>query len=342
MLNLGSGKTFMVSIGRFGIAGHFANDPETQEMIRKGYKGLRPGILDPIKRIDDQNMDGVDAEVLLPSVLFGINTIPNADIVAATYKNYNDWIVQLRLAGARSASSPPLRPAARHRRWRSRSCTASKAMGHVGANIPCVPPPDKPYSDPLLRTFWAAAEELEMPLVMHFLTSTQPNHGLPDGMAMGTGYGLGRLRHAARHRRHHRGRRLRALPQAQVRDHGVGDGLDRPLPPAHGLGLPRPLPHQAAGADRAFSFYWHQNFLGTFEDDRVGLDDALRHRRAQPHVGQRLPPPRLDLPALARLLDDIFEGIPDEDRYRSRPATSARSTTCPSRGRQPAGQSDDR
>jgi predicted TIM-barrel fold metal-dependent hydrolase len=30
----------------------------------------------------------------------------------------------------------------------------SKNMGHVGANIPCVPPPDKPYSDPSYDKFW--------------------------------------------------------------------------------------------------------------------------------------------------------------------------------------------
>ena len=42
VLSLGTGKTFIVSIGRFGIAGHFANDPETQEMIKQGYRACDP------------------------------------------------------------------------------------------------------------------------------------------------------------------------------------------------------------------------------------------------------------------------------------------------------------
>src|SRR6266480_6354749 len=69
-----------LTVGRFGIAGHFANDPETQEMMRMGYKGLRPGIIDPVERLRDQDLDGVDAEVLLPSVMFGVYPVNNSDL----------------------------------------------------------------------------------------------------------------------------------------------------------------------------------------------------------------------------------------------------------------------
>jgi hypothetical protein len=79
-----------LNIGRFGIAGHFANDPETQEMMKQGYIGLRKGIIDPMERLRDQDTDGVDAEVLLPSVMFGIYPVSNAEIVSATFRNYND------------------------------------------------------------------------------------------------------------------------------------------------------------------------------------------------------------------------------------------------------------
>ena len=64
-------------VGRLGIAGHYANDPETIEMIHKGYAGMRKGVLDPVARLDDQAIDGIDAEVLYPSVLFAIYRIKN-------------------------------------------------------------------------------------------------------------------------------------------------------------------------------------------------------------------------------------------------------------------------
>src|SRR5258705_4872912 len=38
-----------------------------------------------------------------------------------------------------------------------------KNMGHVGANIPCVPPADRPYSDPeYYERFWAEAQALDI------------------------------------------------------------------------------------------------------------------------------------------------------------------------------------
>ena len=77
-----------LNIGRFGIAGHFANDPETQAMMKAGYKGLRKSIVDPMERLRDQEVDGLDAEVLLPSVMFGIYPVNNADIVM----NRSFWV----------------------------------------------------------------------------------------------------------------------------------------------------------------------------------------------------------------------------------------------------------
>ena len=269
VLNLGSGKTFMVSIGRFGIAGHFANDPETQELIKQGYKGLRPGILDPLKRIDDQDLDGVDAEILLPSVLLGLNTIPNADIVAATYRNYNDWVYNYASQAPKRLFPTCCLPM-HDVTWQSRSLPL-KAMGHVGANIPCVPPLDKPYSDPYYNPFWAVAAELETPLVLHFLTSTQPNHGPAVGHGHGHAVRTRFIRHAARHRQHHRRRRCARFPKLKfvITEWETGwiahflQRMDWAFY-AHYRTKPPEL-------TEAFSFYWHQNFLGTFEDDRIGL-----------------------------------------------------------------------
>src|SRR3979411_1498630 len=47
-----------LNIGRFGIAGHFANDPETVQMMREGYRGLRKSIVGPMERLKAQKVDG--------------------------------------------------------------------------------------------------------------------------------------------------------------------------------------------------------------------------------------------------------------------------------------------
>jgi hypothetical protein len=87
---VGGGRRLGPPIGRNGIAGHYAQDPQTIAMIKRGYAGLRPGAIDP-ERITDQKLDGVDAEVLYPSVLFAIYRLDNPQILSAIFRNFNDW-----------------------------------------------------------------------------------------------------------------------------------------------------------------------------------------------------------------------------------------------------------
>ena len=136
-----------LNIGRFGIAGHFANDPETIAMMREGYRGLRKSIVDPAARVEDQKLDGLDAEVLLPSVMFGVYPVDNAELVSATFKNFNDWIVNYsnqapdRLFPTACISLLDIDDAVEE-------LQRVKKMGHVGANIPCVPPKGRPLHRP--------------------------------------------------------------------------------------------------------------------------------------------------------------------------------------------------
>ena len=53
-------------VSSFAVAGVDSRDYGTA-MI-KGYEGVRPGAWDPVERIKDQELDGVDAEVLYPTV----------------------------------------------------------------------------------------------------------------------------------------------------------------------------------------------------------------------------------------------------------------------------------
>ena len=46
-------------------------------------------------------------------------------------------------------------------------------MGLKGAMIWCSPPADQPYSSPLYDPFWAAAQELDMPVSLHAITGIE-------------------------------------------------------------------------------------------------------------------------------------------------------------------------
>jgi predicted TIM-barrel fold metal-dependent hydrolase len=313
VLQIGDRRSFPV--GRFGIAGHFVNDPETQAMIRRGYEGLRPGVLDPIARLEDQKTDGIDAEVLLPSVLFGVYGIPDAQIVAATFKNYNDWL-------ANYASQAP-------RRLFPTACVPlhdvdlaieelrrAVNLGHVGANIPCVAPADRLYSDSAYDRFWAVAQELGTPLVMHIFTSAQPNQGLPPGLGPVMGYGLA------------------AFAMQRTIGEIILSGVCARFPGlkfvptewetgwvAHYLQRMDWSVMRAGGAGVApemtesFSHYFRQNFVVTFEDDRIGIETRYDIGVRNLMWGSDYPHHDSIFPRSRQVIEELFEDVPDEERY---------------------------
>src|SRR5262245_54082638 len=66
--NLGNGQLGLV-ISCFFMANVDFTTPEALELRKKGYDLARPGVYDVSERLKDQDLDGVDAEVLYPSVL---------------------------------------------------------------------------------------------------------------------------------------------------------------------------------------------------------------------------------------------------------------------------------
>ena len=66
-------------------------DPEIQAYITGGYAAMRPGLTDGARRPDDQDIDGVSAEVLYPG-WFPMFSLPNLDLMIALQRNYNDWM----------------------------------------------------------------------------------------------------------------------------------------------------------------------------------------------------------------------------------------------------------
>jgi predicted TIM-barrel fold metal-dependent hydrolase len=301
-------------VGRLGIAGHYANDPETQAMIRRGYAGLRPGVLDPVERRKDQELDGVDAEVLYPSLLFGVYRIKRREMITATFKNYNDY-----LANYCSQLPGRLFPLAAIPLYDVDEAISelerARAMGHRGGCIPCCPPADKPYSDRYYDKFWAAAQEMRMPLAMHIFTTANPNHGLPNWGPI-TNYALAATGLAAVISDMICGGVCARFPElrfvpTEFETGWVGHFLQR-----LDWALHREPSTAAPDVTMAPSDYFHQSFLMTFEDDRIGImtRDDIGVRNLM--WGSDYPHHDSIFPHSQEVLDEIFDGVPDEDRYR--------------------------
>ena len=133
----------------------------------KGYADARPGGWDPAERLNDQDIDGVDGEVLYTTLGFRQFWIRDPGLQRACFRAYNDWLSEFcsysptRLIGLALISMYDIDEA------RTELRRAAK-LGHHGAMIGTTPPPDcPPYYSPIYEPFWAEAQELNLPLVWH-------------------------------------------------------------------------------------------------------------------------------------------------------------------------------
>ena len=180
-LDLGNGQLGL-GISGFFMANVDFTTPEALELRKKGYELARPGVYDVSERLKDQDLDGIDAEVLYPSVLFNVYQIKNLEILKAAFAAYNDWT-----ADYCKEAPDRLFPLACLQLYDLDDAIAemerAKKLGHVGVCIPATAPPDRLYSDRWYDKFWDAAQAMQMPLTMHIFTGATPNHGLPFGQA---------------------------------------------------------------------------------------------------------------------------------------------------------------
>lgn len=311
-LDRGNG-TLGLPIGGFLIVGMDLATDETRAQTRRGYAIARPGVYDINERLKDQDRDGVNAELLYPSVLFDVYQVEDVEVVSETFAAYNDWLLDYitpahgRLFGLGAIQLRDLDQALDEMR-------RVKEMGFVGLAIPCTAPPDKPFSDPFYDRFWAAAEEAQLPLAMHIFAQGSPNHGVPNvpgansplayiGMEVAlmqlivggvcerfpnlqfvpTEFETGWI-----------GNFLRRTDHTWTRHGGKIAGATLPKPP---------------------SYYWHRQFTATFEDDPIGIRtrDFIGVKNLM--WGSDYPHGDSIFPESQQILDSLFSAEEAADRF---------------------------
>ncbi|HJY84831.1 MAG TPA: amidohydrolase family protein, partial [Candidatus Binatia bacterium] len=139
------------------------------EHNKKGVEAAPASVWDPAARLKEQDIDGVKAEVLYTTfgmLLFGLD---DAELRAACFRAFNDWAAEYcshdpkRLIGLGVISLEDIPTAAAE-------LERIAKKGLHGALIWGAPPEDKPYSLPDYDPFWAAAQDLQMPLSLHIGT----------------------------------------------------------------------------------------------------------------------------------------------------------------------------
>lgn len=145
----------------------------------------RPGGYDPAERLKDMAIDGVAAAVLYTTHGFYVFGTRKAELQAALFRSYNDWLGEFcgyapdRFAGLGLVSLFDIDHGARE-------LERCAKIGLKGAMIWGAPPDDKPaYSSPEYDAFWAASQALNMPLALH--TNTRPKKRDYYGAEQGQG-----------------------------------------------------------------------------------------------------------------------------------------------------------
>ncbi len=180
---LGNGQWGLPAAGFLQVNADFTT-PKAREDMAKGYGIARKGCYDTDERMKDQEIDGIDAEVLYPSLLFNVYQVANKEIIEYSFEHYNNWITDYC-----SGHADRLFALGCIQLWDVDKAVAElercKKLGHVGVCIAATAPPDALYSDRKYDKFWAAAQDMNMSLAMHIFTGATNNHGLPFRAAGG-------------------------------------------------------------------------------------------------------------------------------------------------------------
>ncbi|MEE8517981.1 MAG: amidohydrolase family protein [Dehalococcoidia bacterium] len=163
-----------VSVGLAAAAGQ--GDKAAYRESGRGYNGALPGGWDPAARLKDQDIDGVEGEILHTTLGFRLFWLTDAALQRECFRVYNEWLSEFcshdkqRLVGVALISLYDIDNACE-------DLKRAQALGLRGGMIGLSPPPGSPpYSSHIYDPFWATAQELEMPVVLHEITGGGESH----------------------------------------------------------------------------------------------------------------------------------------------------------------------
>lgn len=284
------------------------------------FADVRPGGYLPDAFIKDNDLDGVWGSVLYPTEGLLLFKVPDGELLSAVFAAYNDWVADFcrayptRLKGIAVINVEDVPGAIRE-------LERTRKLGLAGALITVYPPEDRSYDRPEYDRFWAAAQDLDVPLSLHVATN-RPTPGLLD--------------------ENNRTQRPSLLSN---QDHWVRVSLAHLLftgvferyprlragSVEHELGW---VPHFLDQLDytytqRAWRPWWyrfkegalpsdffHRNVFLSFQEDRLGIRDRALIGVDQLMWGSDYPHTEATFPRSQKLLERLFEGVAADERRR--------------------------
>jgi predicted TIM-barrel fold metal-dependent hydrolase len=126
------------------------------------------GPWDPIARLNDMDRDGVEMEVLYPSMARNLYSLKGDEIPLqkAAIVAYNDWLREYCLAAPKRLVGLSLLSAL-DAEWSEQEFKRCVKLGHNGVLLPSELPVGLSYADPAFDRLWAMAQDSVMPVHFH-------------------------------------------------------------------------------------------------------------------------------------------------------------------------------
>jgi predicted TIM-barrel fold metal-dependent hydrolase len=128
------------------------------------------GAYDPTAKISDMDADGIQREVVYPTLGLRLWRLPDTALLSAIFRAYNDWIADFcrsypdRLAAVGLLLLDDIDAGVAELRRMA-------GIGMSGAMISVYPGPERSYDHPMYEPLWVAASELDIPLSLHIATN---------------------------------------------------------------------------------------------------------------------------------------------------------------------------
>ncbi|MGH7856066.1 MAG: amidohydrolase family protein [Candidatus Binatia bacterium] len=304
--------------GAIGLDSSAGRKPEEFKASGLGYKDMRPGSYDPKARLEDMDLDGVDAEVLYfggPVTQYAKDAALRRYIV----QRYNDWMLELSKAAPNrlvGLAHVPLVDIAEGMQELERIAKLGLRGFH------CDPFPDerggKALWDEAYEPFWSLVEETGLPISFHIVgprkadfraTFQNPTPGIKETFVA-----------------------LAPISISETVSTLVFTGILQRHPKLHfvlvecGIGW---IPYFIERMDQTFakhrfwtksiitekpSTYWYRQGHATFIQDLAGVE--ARHRAGVRNIMWSTDYPHSDTtwPKSREALAEHFKGVPAEER----------------------------
>ena len=173
-------KSLSGEVGGIFIEGRIISGPYYPTPIVRGTEGpmgawhthpARSGMWDPHKRMKDMDLEGIDTAVLFGGGTgLGVSGLRDKRLAVAMARGYNDWLAEYchpypgRLKGVAALPMQDVGEAVKE----LRRCV--KQYGFIGACVP-VNVHGRPMDDPDCYPFYAACQEMDVPVCIHNTTT---------------------------------------------------------------------------------------------------------------------------------------------------------------------------